>query len=342
MTTAPEISTGDDTAATGHVLRPARAEDLPTCARIWRTALNDYLVPLGQPEVPDDLGAILRLYAHLIATDPATFVVAERTASDGRPAIDGFVSAVRRDRLWFLSMLFVLPDAQRNGLGRRLLESVSPTRAADGTGGTGAAASGGDLVRATATDSVQPISNALYASIGIVPRMPLFRFVGRADRPGELPPLPAGIEVTPFAEIGTEGDGIGSSALSRELDALDREVLGFERRIDRAFLATEQRRGFLYCDRGGAAVGYGYTSEAGRVGPVVVADGDLLGPVVGHLVTAIEPRGAFGLWMPGEAESAVVPLLRAGFRIDGFPTILCWDRPFADWSRALPISPGLL
>lgn len=348
MTTAPEISAGDDTAATAHALRPARAEDLLTCARIWRTALNDYLVPLGQPEVPDDLGAILRLYDHLLSTDPATFVVAERAGSDGRPAIDGFVSAVRRNRLWFLSMLFVLPQAQRHGLGRRLLESVSTTGvagaadAADAARGRGDAASGVDLVRATATDSVQPISNALYASVGIVPRMPLFRFVGRADRPGELPRLPAGIEVTPFAEIDAEGDGIGSSALSRELDALDREVLGFERQVDHAFLATEQRRGFLYCDRGGAAVGYGYTSEAGRVGPVAVADRDLLGPVVGHLITAIEPRGAFGLWMPGEAHGAVVPLLRAGFRIDGFPTILCWDRPFADWSRALPISPGLL
>ena len=36
------------------------------------------------------------------------------------------------------------------------------------------------------------------------------------------------------------------------------------------------------------------------------------------------------------------PLLRAGFRIDGFPVLLCWDRPFADFARYLPISPGLL
>jgi GNAT superfamily N-acetyltransferase len=339
VTTAPEIATGDDTSPSTHVLRPARAEDLLTCARIWRAALNDYLVPLAQPEVPDDLGAILRLYNHLIATDRSTFLVAERTGSHGQPAIDGFVSAVRRDRLWFLSMLFIVPRAQRQGLGRRLVEAVSPAGIA-GIGGI--AGTGDDLVRATATDSVQPISNALYASIGIVPRMPLFRFVGRAERPAELPPLPSTIDVARFDEIGVEGDGIGTSALSRELDALDREVLGFERRIDHAFLAAENRQGFLYCDRQGAAVGYGYTSEAGRVGPVAVADADLLGPVVGHLVTAIEPRGAFGVWMPGEADRAVVPLLRSGFRIDGFPTILCWDRPFADWSRALPISPGLL
>jgi hypothetical protein len=35
-------------------------------------------------------------------------------------------------------------------------------------------------------------------------------------------------------------------------------------------------------------------------------------------------------------------LLRAGFRIDSFPCLICWDRPVADFSRYIPISPGLL
>jgi hypothetical protein len=38
----------------------------------------------------------------------------------------------------------------------------------------------------------------------------------------------------------------------------------------------------------------------------------------------------------------MVPLLRAGLRLEGFPVLLCWTRPFADFSRYLPISPGLL
>src|SRR4051794_4205333 len=306
-----------------HLIRPASADELVTCATIWRDALNDYLGPLGQPEIPDDLGPILRLYTHLRSTDPATFVVAEQTGGDGRPAIDGFASVVNRGRLWFLSMLFIRPGAQGVGLGRRLLEAIRPT--------------GDDRVRATATDSAQPISNGLYASLGIVPRIPLFRLVGRADRPDELPRLPDDIDVTAFDDIEAGRDGIGSSALLSELSGLDREVLGFERTVDHTFLRAEGRRGFLYCNRDGAARGYGYTSESGRVGPVVVADPDLLGAVAGHLVTAIEPRGAFGVWLPGTAGAAMVPLLRAGFRIEGFPAILCWDDPFTDWSRALPI-----
>jgi GNAT superfamily N-acetyltransferase len=332
VTTAARTEPGDDTSRGAHDLRPATVDDLPTCAAIWRDALNDYLGRLAQPEIPDDLGPILRLYGHLQSTDPTRFVAAERSGSNGAAVIDGFGAALVRDGLWFLSMLFVRPTAQGRGLGRRLLDAIGPEPGWEARGG----------VRATATDSVQPISNGLYASLGIVPRVPLLRLVGRAERPAALPPLPEDIDITPFDEVTGDGDGLGASALDREIAALDRDGLGFERPLDHRFLAAEGRHGFLYCDRTGRPRGYGYTSESGRVGPVVVAESALLGPVVGHLVTAIEPRGAFGAWVPGSAEEAVVPLLRSGFRIDGFPVLLCWDRPFADFSRALPISPGLL
>jgi hypothetical protein len=89
-------------------------------------------------------------------------------------------------------------------------------------------------------------------------------------------------------------------------------------------------------------LGYGYASEAGRVGPIAVRDEALLGPVLGHLTSAVTPRGAFAIWLPGTADRAIVPALRAGFRLDQFPLLLCWDRPFVDLARYLPISPGLL
>jgi len=317
-----------DTAPDEHVLRPATMADLPVCAAIWRESLNDYLVRLGQLEIPDDLGAILRLYAHLHATDPQTFVVAERAGS-----IEAFAVVVRRERLTFLSMLFVRPGAQARGLGRMLLRRTmgDETIPRDGSW-------------ATATDSAQPISNGLYASLGIVPRTPLLRLVGLPARAGAFSPLPDGVEPVAFRDVGGDGDtdGLGSSALRAELADLDRDGLGFGRPADHRFLAEEGRTGFLYCDRDGRPVGYGYTSESGRLGPVVAREARLLDPILGHLVHAVQPRGSFGAWVPGAADQAVVPLLRAGFRIDGFPVLLCWDRPFADFSRVLPISPGLL
>lgn len=312
----------------GHDLRPADAEDLPTCAAIWRDALNDYLGRLAQPDIADDLAPILRLYTHLRSTDPTTFVVAAR--ADDPSVIDAFVVAVRRDELWFLSMLFVLPAAQARGLGRRLLEAASP----DPATWSGS--------RATATDTAQPISNGLYASLGMVPRVPLLRLVGLPTELGAFPPLPDGIEAVAFDEVIDDGGGLGPAALAAELAELDREAAGFTRAADHAFHALEGRIGFLYRDRDGRAIGYGYSSEAGRVGPIAVRDAALLGAVTGHLVRAVRPRGAFGLWVPGSAGEAIVPLLRSGLRFEGFPVLLCWDRPFADFARYVPASPGLL
>jgi GNAT superfamily N-acetyltransferase len=291
-------------------LRPAEPADLPACGRIWRDGINDYLRRLNQREIPDDLAAISRLHAHLLATDPATFVVAVR---DG--VVIAFGAAIQRDEVWFLSMLFVQPGEQGAGVGRAILEQIMP---ADG-----------DPALATATDSQQPISNALYAKYGMVPRIPLLSLVGRPTSPQPFGALPDGVEAVPF-------DGP-----SDDVDALDREVLGFAHPADHRFLRLEGRRGFLFRD-GERALGYGYAGESGRVGPLAVRDAALLAPALGHVLTAVEPRGASALWVPGLADRAVVPLLRAGFRLDQFPVLLCWNRPFADFRRYVPISPGLL
>jgi GNAT superfamily N-acetyltransferase len=323
------VEPGDDTAVGGHVLRPASADDLPICAAIWRESINDYLGRLAQAEIPDELGPTLRLYEHLRATDPARFVVAEARDRSGRGSIAAFASAVVRDDLWFLSMLFVRPEAQARGLGKVLLRAVGPA-----AGWTG--------VRATSTDSVQPISNGLYASLGLVPRVPLLRLVGLPERRDAFAPLPAGVEAIRFDEVDGGTDGLERSALHAELSALDREAAGFDRAADRPFLDRENRIGFLYRAGDGGAVGYAFAAESGRVGPVAVREESLLGPVLGHLLGAVRPRGAFAIWVPGTAGEAVVPLLRAGLRIDGFPCLLCWDRPFADFGRYLPMSPGLL
>jgi GNAT superfamily N-acetyltransferase len=147
--------------------RPARPDELVACAEVWRDSINDYIRVLNQPDMPPDTASLVRLYAHLQSTDPERFVVATTPEpdADGGERIVAFASALMRERLWFLSMLFVLPEAQGAGVGRAQLERVGP-------------ADDGAAFRATATDSAQPISNALYASLGIVPRVPLLNLIG--------------------------------------------------------------------------------------------------------------------------------------------------------------------
>jgi len=306
-------------------IRAATAADIPTCAEIWRESINDYTGRLNQHPIPDDLGRIIRLHQHLFATDPGLFVVAER---GGR--LVAFAAALRRERLWFLSMCFVRPAEQARGLGRQLLAAILP-------------GPGDDAVLATATDSAQPISNALYSRYGIVPRLPLLSVSGYLTNPDVLPGLPAGMAAVPFETIaaGPPG-GAGHLELMTAVDALDRELLGVAHPQDHRFLRTEGRHGYLYRDAIGATQGYGYAWETGRIGPVAVRDAALAGPVLGHLLRAVQSRGAQAVWVPGAAGAVVELLLAAGLRFEDFPILLGWNRPFADFERYLPISPGLL
>lgn len=312
-------------------LRPARPDDLPACAAVWRSALNDYLVRLGQREEPEDLTGVITLYTHLQRTDPDLFVVATRPDAEapGGERIVAFAAAVVRSDVWYLSMLFVLPEEQGLGLGRTLLERVLPPR------DTG-------MALATTTDSAQPISNALYARFGIVPRLPLLHLVGSLRRPAALPALPDGVSATAFESIAEEGDGQGHGRLAGLINEIDLELAGFEHPQDHRFLRTVERRGFLYRAADDSVLGYGYTSDMGRIGPVAVRKETLVTPVLAHLIGAARPRGAFALWVPGAAGNAITTLLEAGLRIEDFPLLLCWSRPFADLGRYLPISPGIL
>ncbi len=308
--------------------RPVRLDELETCAGIWRTSINEYVVRLGQPELPDELKPTIRLLTHLRGTDPERFVAAVHADGDGERLV-AFASAVTRERLWFLSMLFVLPEFQGEGLGRRLLTRVLPDDEA--------------MARSTATDSAQPISNALYASYGIVPRMPLLSLSGLPLRPEAFGELPSGIVAVPFESIAAgPPDGPGHRRLAEAVDGLDRKALGVAHSVDHGFLRSEGRHGWLYHGPDGTPVGYGYAGESGRLGPVAAHDEGLVAPILGHLTSVVVPRGAFATWVGGAADRAIVALLGAGFRMESFPILVCWDRPFADFARYLPISPGIL
>jgi GNAT superfamily N-acetyltransferase len=306
----------------GITFRPGIEGDLAECNRIWRESIDAYLLPMGFPPLPTDNPALRRLHAHTLATDPSRFVVAEHRRLPGRRRVVAFGSAVERGPLWFLSMLFVEPGRQARGVGRSLLERILPAPL-DGR------------VLATCTDSAQPVSNGLYASLGIVPRMPLFNLIGR-PRPGsEWPPLPEGLAVQRVADYGPWRD-------DPEAQALDRSILGFAHPEDHRFVLEEPRRAFAYRTTDGQLAAYGYAGDVGRVGPIAVSEPGLLAPVLGHLLTAVEPRGASSVWLPGDAAEAIGVAVRGGLRIEGFPILAGWSRPFADFTRYVPTSPGLI
>jgi len=92
-----------------------RPGDVRACAKVFAESLNASrrsrgLVPRAFVAAEDSIG-------HLLATDPGGAFVAEE---DGD--VVGFAQAARRERLWVLGKLFVLPSAQEIGIGKRLLD----------------------------------------------------------------------------------------------------------------------------------------------------------------------------------------------------------------------------
>ena len=177
------------------------------------------------------------------------------TTTSRRPTPTGFVvgraaAADRADRRPSSRSPLVVP-------ARAPVVPVDAVRAARRPGAgarPGAARAGHAAARTTATargdrtDSVQPISNALYASLGIVPRMPLVRLVGLAERPTRFRPLPPAIDAVAFDAVAGDRDGRGGR---RDLDdELDRDSTG-SRRASRipsttGYVRAEGRTGFLF------------------------------------------------------------------------------------------------
>ncbi len=362
------------------ILRQIRPDDILGCVDVFYDAVDPLYRRLDQPLPPRDPASLGRLIGHLLDYDADRAWLAEApsaTGDDRPPRILGFGTAWQRESTWYLALLFVRPHAQAGGLGRKLLLRTFPRgpldlpdadgraagawEAAGGTAGgaepaghgtadvgTGAGTSGGGTsgttggaggpgsgLMATCVDSIQPISTGLYAGYGIVPRVPLFTAIGR-PRPGSLPALPRDVVATGFEALPA------TYPLAGTLAALDRATLGFERPQDHRFWAHEGRRGVLFRRAGaGDAVGYGYAQPSGRLGPVALLDETLYPAVLGTLISRESPPGPYLALVPGVNHRAMVALLHAGLRFEGFPGIVGSTRPWEGLARYLPASYAL-
>jgi GNAT superfamily N-acetyltransferase len=258
-------------------------EDIASCQRIIDASLGDlhrrYGLPDDEVAEPDWIHPIL---SHFLETDPSGTLGA---AVNGE--LDAFVSSFRRDDYWFLSFLFVHPSVQGHGLGRALLDTVSPK--------------GDDVVRATVVESFQPVSTGLYASVGIVPRSIKYWLSG-ISRPRSLPQLSDDIRRA------------GLTAADRDdVDALDRAVLGFARNADHAWW-NSGTPGWSF-RRGEDLVGYAYLDD-GYLGPALAIDEQTLCSVVAEMAGTSDDPVSMSINLSGNSRDLFRMLMRAGARID--------------------------
>ena len=234
-------------------------------------------------------------------------------------------------------MLFVLPEEQ--GIGRRPRRCSSPECCREPDAGPSHL---GDRAPTAPSRS----RTALYSRSASCPGMPRLQPRRRCPPAGaRCRRLPAGVtRGRPSRSIASrpagrrrppraDGDRSTPSTASSSATRTRRTTLPARRRA---------AAGFLYRDADGPSLGYGYASP-GRPDRArrASATRTLLAPVIGHLLRRGPPRRA--LRASGSRARADGPWRRSSGRPAASRASrrsLCWDRPFADFARYLPISPG--
>ncbi len=301
-------------------LRPARLGDVLSCVDVFYEASEELNARTGQPIMPRNPAGLTRLVEHLLRTDPELSFVAD----DGSGGIVGFGQAHRRGGTWFLAFLFVRPGHQGQRIGRRMLEACL-------RGGPIASAQQRPVALAVCIEAIQPVSTALYADFGMLPSVPIYALTGEL-KPDRTPPPEPRLVAVPFAEL----VAAGADALADEIDAVDRDAVGYAHQQDHALWTAIDRQGYLFREAAeGRVAGYGYVHRSGRIGPVAVVADAWLPEAIEHLMSSVPVPDAWLAFVPGPS-TALVPLLRAGLRVDGPPALYCATGGGPAFSRYLP------
>jgi GNAT superfamily N-acetyltransferase len=204
-----------------HELRPLTVDDAETAVDLTIAAFAAAARASGQePRPADEARRALSIARtrRFVATDAPGCWAAE----DGAGGLAGFAVAIRREHLWGLALLFVHPDHQSAGLGRRLLARSRPYAEGART----------ELIMASGD------SRAIRSYAGLGLRLhPAMQAKGTVDRAR----LPSARAVRP-----------GSAADLDLVDDVDRRLRGAPRTDDVASLLDDTDVAFLVADRAGA------------------------------------------------------------------------------------------
>lgn len=237
----------------------------------------------------------------------------------------GFSVGFVRDELWFLSDLFVLPEAHNKGVGRELMR-----RCLDG------GVERGTRIRAVVS-SGDPGAQALYIRAGMVPRFSIFGLIGPVRGLKELAPA-----------TGTIRQAAPSRTWIGRLGDLDEMVWGRRRDADHRFwLGAFNMTCLTIADASGGLLGYAYYEaseyEPRRVGPIAARTARLQLLLLRAIGDAMSEEGAGTLEMrvPGINMTVMSALLKLGFRIDHLLQFMS-SRAFGQFDRYVPSGGTLL
>jgi GNAT superfamily N-acetyltransferase len=282
--------------------RDLALDEAPAAADVFLVTIRDLAARHGLAVTSFTRETVTRVYEHLQKT--GIFQVA---VQDGR--IVGIGAATVRDDLWFLSMFWTLPEVQRCGIGRPLLERVWQRGIELGAR------------RKLVWSSVDFTALAIYMKFGMLPVSQILTFAGAIEKPPAPPAAYA----------------LGALDL-REVDALDRLVRGARCGQDRAFLIAAGAECRLVT-RDGAAVGYFFVNE-GTIGPVAWSDEAHAPAVLALAFRQASGKAAARVTALGIQHGVIQMALGAGLRLVSSAHLLATER-FAAFERYVPSGPAL-
>lgn len=274
---------------------------------VYLVASRDMYARCGLSAAVPSAAAMQMAYEHIRST--GVFRVAE---SGGR--IVAIAGAILRDRIWFLSAFWALPEVQRQNIGMPLLREVWHE----------GAAAGATTFFTWASPDLAALAS--YMKLGMLPGYGIFVFQGI---PQHLPPTPSCYQPGPLEhQVAT---------------AFDLDVRGTRREVDHRFWAGAAGLCGRQVLRDGKVVGYYYLNQ-GTIGPAAWIDATEAAAVVGvALYEAAEgaaESGGVTLVVPGINHAALRIALASGLRLTVHSQFLT-SAPFGRLERYLPSGPLL-
>jgi ribosomal protein S18 acetylase RimI-like enzyme len=289
--------------------------DIPVTAYIRKAALE--WLGRQQGRTPEPWTPFLAShFAHLIRHDPEGSWIAE---IDGMAV--GYAQSFIRGDIWFLSQLFVQPEAHSGGIGRELLRRAQEYGRRRGA-----------RVYAVVASS-SPVAQSLYMRGGMFGVGTGYRLAGTA----------ASLAALPEPETNRKRVVDCSGWLDR-IDELDREVYGASRRVDHEhYLHRPEIKSYSFgLTTDGTFEGYGYVDANGWIGPIAAREPDGQRALLQMAGAHLAERGVEDarMWVASLNHVVMSTLLGAGWKAEPI-TYFMTSEPFGKFDRYQP-SGGLL
>jgi ribosomal protein S18 acetylase RimI-like enzyme len=297
------------------VYRPARAQDLERADGLVVASINDLTArhgfgPMAASRPPN-------FQSFSLKDDAGGLWVAEDADE-----ILGFAWSWVCGDLWFLAQLFVSPGHQGRGIGNELLKRTLEH-----------ARKSGAANKALITFSFNTVSQGLYIRHGLFPRFPIYNFsVARDLLVGRL--QGAQLRHAPLDDTASH---------LHNLARIDARALGVSREKHHRYLMSDgaTKGSMLYS--GDDCVGYVYIGADGHIGPLAVAQPDVMGAAFRTALNLAAESGSSQLsaFLPATSDTALRTAVEHGMRIT-FPMVLMSTGHLGDWTQYLPRNPGFM